>query len=73
MIADTKFKANGHRFHVSFILLLADTVRHNMTFFVNINFDTLEHELKLQKAVHRHGRSTDPLYIPGTNAAIWEA
>lgn len=73
MIADTKFKANSHRFHVSFILLLVDTVRHNMTFLVNINFDTLDHELKLQKAVHRHVRSTVPLHIPGTNAATWEA
>lgn len=43
-----------------------------MTLFVNINFDTLDHELKLQKAVQRHV-STDPLHIPGTNAAIWEA
>lgn len=73
MIADTKVKANGHRFHVSFILLLVDTVRHNMTFFVNINIDTLEHELKLQKAVHRHVRCTDLLHTPGTDAAIWEA
>lgn len=43
-----------------------------MTFLVNMNFDTLDHELKLQKAVHRHVRSTDPLHIPGTNAATWE-
>lgn len=49
MIADTKFKANGNRFHVSFILLLVDTVRHNMTFFVNMNFDTLDHELSYRK------------------------
>lgn len=44
-----------------------------MTFFVNINFGTLDHELKLQKTVHRHLRNTDPRRTPGTNAALWEA
>lgn len=41
-----------------------------MTFFVNINFYTLDHELKLQKTAYRHLRNTDPLHALGTNAAI---
>lgn len=42
-----------------------------MTFFVNINFDTLvDHELKLQKTVYAHLRNTAPPHPLGTNAAI---
>lgn len=46
-----------------------------MTFFVNIkiNFDTLDHELKLLKTVYGHLRNTDPLHTLSTNTAIEEA